>query len=142
MTGVRFYICPETEWSEAAKFAARLARQLKRRGHRILFLTESIERQKALSDWLWQYPADAFLPHRIEPTQPESGIDIAAGQEWDDHHDVLINLTDQVPPNYARFEHLCEVVPSSDTLLANARTRWIHYKDRGHPLKRIETDNI
>ena len=142
MTGVRFYICPEDEFLGAAKFATRLARMLVRKGHRVLFLTGSEERQGQLSHLLWTYPADAFLPHRTKPSDPETRLDIAAECEWDDHDDVLINLTDQVPDQYARFQHLCEVVPSTDTLLASARTRWVHYKDRGHPLKRFETDNI
>ena len=142
MTGVRFYICPEQDWSDTAKFAVRLARVLRRRGHQVMLLTGSAERQAKLSALLWSYPADAFLPHRTQPDEPESGVDVVADSEWDSHQDVLINLTDQVPTHYARFEHLCEVVPSADTLLQAARTRWVHYKDRGHTLKRFETDKI
>ncbi len=142
MTSVRFYICPEQDWMDSAKFAIRLARVLRRKGHQVMMLTGDTEQQSALSELLWSYPADAFLPHRTEAAQPEAGLDVVAGAEWDSHQDVLINLTDQVPTHYARFEHLCEVVPSADTLLAAARTRWVHYKDRGHTLKRFETDKI
>ncbi len=142
MTGVRFYICPESEFTDSAKFAIRLARMLVRKGHTVLFLAGSAERQSELSSLLWSYPADGFLPHRTDPSQPDTKLDIAADEEWPQHHDVLINLTEQVPKHYARFEHLCEVVTSTDTLLAAARTRWTHYKDRGHPLQRYETDKI
>ena len=142
MTGVRFYICAEPNWLDAAKFSIRLARMLRRKGHRILFWVADDNAQQELTQLLWSYPADAFLPHRTAPDQTEAGIDIAAGNDWPGHHDVLINLTDSIPDPHARFEHLCEVVPGSDTLLANARDRWRHYKDRGHPLKRFETDNI
>lgn len=142
MTGVRFYICAEPEWFDAAKFSVRLARMLRRRGHRILFWVADTDQRQQLDELLWTYPADGFLPHRTDPKQPEAGIDISPSADWPDHHDVLINLTDQIPDPHARFEHLCEVVPGSDTLLAKARDRWRHYKDRGHPLKRIETDNI
>lgn len=142
MTGVRFYICPESEWVESAKFSIRLARQLRLRGHRILYWVPDEAHRGQLSELLWSYPADGFLPHRTAPDQADGQIDLSAGEDWPDHHDVLINLTDQVPENYARFEHLCEVVASADTLLAAARTRWVHYKDRGHPLKRHETDKF
>ncbi|QGG79697.1 hypothetical protein GH975_03580 [Litorivicinus lipolyticus] len=142
VTNVRFYICAEPEWLDAAKFSVRLGRMLRRKGHRLLYWTPDVDHQTQLNELMWAYPADGFLPHRIDDNDPECGIDICAGTDWAGHHDVLINLTAQIPEPHARFAHLCEVVPGAATLLDNARDRWRHYNDRGHPLKRFETDNI
>jgi DNA polymerase-3 subunit chi len=53
---------------------------------------------------------------------------------------VLINLSDQTPDYFARFERLIEVV-SADAADAEAgRDRYRHYKQRGYPVTHHQAD--
>ena len=46
----------------------------------------------------------------------------------------LVNLGDEVPPGFARFQRLFEIVSQNDADKVAARTRMAFYKDRGYPI--------
>jgi DNA polymerase-3 subunit chi len=52
------------------------------------------------------------------------------------HKQVLVNLGDDVPAGFGRFERVIEVVGLNDTDRQLARTRWRHYADRGYTITR------
>ena len=49
---------------------------------------------------------------------------------------VLVNLGDNVPPGFERFERLVELVGVSEEDRLNARERWKHYAHRGYAIIR------
>ena len=91
-----------------------------------------------LSDALWQ--AKSFLAH--EQLDADVGEAIVAPIVLTSvaladfpHHDVLINLTDELPAFFAQFHRLIEVVPNEEQPRQAARERWQHYKSRGYVMK-------
>jgi DNA polymerase-3 subunit chi len=54
------------------------------------------------------------------------------------HHGVLINLGEDVPVYFSRFERVLEIVPSQDDARASSRARFKFYRDRGYPLETHE----
>ena len=53
------------------------------------------------------------------------------------HHDVLVNLTAQVPAEFAQFARVVEVVSSTDEMdRQEARMRWRDYEARGFSIIR------
>ncbi|WP_295855337.1 DNA polymerase III subunit chi, partial [uncultured Xylophilus sp.] len=66
-----------------------------------------------------------------------SPIVLALDHETAPHHQVLVNLGDEVPPSFSRFERLIEIVSRDDAEDRNqARARWKHYADRGYAIVR------
>lgn len=49
---------------------------------------------------------------------------------------VLVNLGDNLPEGFERFERLVEVVGASEEDRARARDRWKHYAHRGYAITR------
>ena len=64
-----------------------------------------------------------------EPVLLGEGIDPA------DEHDVLVNLSDGVPPFFSRFDRVAELVGGDETARAAARARYRFYQDRGYSLE-------
>ena len=53
------------------------------------------------------------------------------------HHEVLMNLDDERPANFSRFDRLLEIVSRDDEDdKARARVRFKFYRDRGYAITR------
>ena len=88
---------------------------------------------------LWSASPTGFLPHcRAEsPLAEETPILIvnastpgepASGQ-------YLLNLGNDLPPDYARFSHLIEIISQEDEVRLPARNRAKTYRDQGHEVQ-------
>ena len=94
-----------------------------------------VQTLNALSDALWHNPA--FLAHDVQPSTSSHNAPIVLIIEAMldfPHHDVLINLSDEMPTFFATFNRLIEIVPNEDTPKQAARDRWGFYKARGYVL--------
>jgi DNA polymerase-3 subunit chi len=58
------------------------------------------------------------------------------------HYDLLINLDDEWPPFFSRFERLVEIVGTEEDNKVKARARYKFYKDRGYPLQTFDRGNV
>ena len=56
------------------------------------------------------------------------------------HQQVLVNLGDEVPEGFERFERLIEVVSLDEEDRMRARGRWRHYASRGYAIQRIDLE--
>lgn len=99
---------------------------------------------------MWAYPEDRFLPHalataensahapvRIGHQEPSLGKPEEAPESFTEQ--VLINLGDDVPGFFARFERVAEVVAHPQR--QQARTRYRFYRERGYPLFHHELED-
>jgi DNA polymerase-3 subunit chi len=57
------------------------------------------------------------------------------GDAPDDHADLLINLADEVPLFFSRFDRVAEIVSGENADRDLARDRYRFYRDRGYSLK-------
>ena len=101
-----------------------------------LLLTQSPQQSQHLDKRLWTFSDDSFVPHDDEEIDgfvtpilihdnPEPGVD----------RQLLINLSNQVPPYFARFERVIELVTEENKI--QAREHYSYYHERGYPLKHI-----
>ena len=135
MTDIAFHFNAPDKLEHACRVARKLLRQDRR-----LVIQASDEAQKLYVD-------QSALATRL--LRPATGDGDAA--EWVDaspilltqdaqlasHHDVLLNLEDEVPDGFGRFARLIEVVSATDEAdRAAARRRWKHYLQRGFALER------
>lgn len=141
MTRVDFYILAEQASGDDVRTACRIAEKAYRLGQRIFLHTDSALSAASLDDQLWTYRDGSFIPHAIVGSEAaaDSPVIIGHGEEPDpDHRDLLINLADQVPLFFSRFERVAEIVGGNETNRKQARERFRFYRDRGYPLNTHE----
>lgn len=115
----------------------RLLRKIHRAGQRVVVHHDSVAVLNELDRLLWTFSDLDFIPHLMadDPLAADTPILLAAGPVDTPHHDVLVNLGEQPPSYFSRFERLIEVVASDETDRASGRQRWRFYRDRGYPIQ-------
>lgn len=85
---------------------------------------------------LWVQPALSFIAHchDSDPLAPVTPVLIGTQAEALSSADVIINLSDEPPPVFSRFERLMEIVTNEEPDLSLGRQRYRYYKDRGYEL--------
>lgn len=115
----------------------RLLRKAYGQGARLVVLGSAAQIE-GLDQALWLMDPVGFLPHgrdgdpdhvmRASPivltSKDLSTLDFQA--------DVLVNLGNEVPTGYDRYQRLIEVVSAADPDVQRARERWKTYKVQGH----------
>lgn len=130
MTEIEFH----TGVSDPLAFACRLLRKAHAKGARVVVHTGDAAQAAALDRVLWTFDPLAFVPHaRAGGSAPEA-TPIWIVERLGDvpHHDVLLNLADDVAEGFETFARLIEVV-GADAAEAGRR-RWRHYSARGYPV--------
>jgi DNA polymerase-3 subunit chi len=93
-----------------------------------------------LDQLMWSFSAAEFVPHcRVgagESTLAATPVVLAESPGASPHHGVLVNLGQEIPAEFERFERFIEVVARTDDDRLAARSRWKHYTDRGYAMKR------
>ena len=133
MTQIDFY----TNVVDKLATACRLAQKGHAVGCRIVASCPDAETAQRLDRMLWMSPATGFTPH-CEATHALAAvtpivIDHRGGEPA--HDEVLMNLTDESPPLFARFERLIEIVTLDEDDKRLARGRYKFYRDRGYEIR-------
>jgi DNA polymerase-3 subunit chi len=143
VTKVDFYLLEDQHRRGLLNFACQLTEKIYRLGHRIHLHTTDTQRAQQLDQLLWSFSELAFLPHqRVDAEHPldpamDAPITIGiAGENSDPLHceDVLVNLSNEVPLWFGRFQRVTELVGGDDTDRQAARERYRFYRDRGYNL--------
>lgn len=106
-------------------------------GKQVLVYAPSGERGEQLSRLLWAQPATGFTPHcrAGDKCAADTPIIIASGLDNPPHDGCLLNLSDEIPPGFSRFQQLIEIVSVEDADRLPGRDRFRHYRERGYPLE-------
>ena len=101
MTRISFYVLAEDTEESRRLFACRLAEKAWREGNRIYIAVNDESEAKAMDKQLWQFRPESFVPHNSEYTDaPTSAVVIGSQEDCGDHHDLLINLRNQIPTHF------------------------------------------
>ena len=146
MTRVDFYVLPDVDVDAKYRFACRLALRAIHGGQRVHVRTASAEAAGMLDELMWAYPEDRFVPHAIAgeqdgatPDAADAPIRIGHAEPAPGPDQVLVNLADDVPAFFARFERVAEVITEPER--AAGRARYRHYRERGYPLFHHDLDD-
>lgn len=106
-------------------------------GRPVLVYAPSGELGDQLDRLLWTQPATGFTPHcRLgDKLAAETPIIIAPGLDNPPHDGCLLNLSDEIPPGFSRFQQLIEIISVNDADRLPGRERFRHYRERGYPLE-------
>ena len=132
MTEVSFY----TFADDPLDVARRLASKAWSQGKQVLLYTTDPARADAIDRLLWTSPALSFVPH-CRDSDPLAGVTpvlIGARSDALARADVIVNLADHWPPDFARFERLLEIVGNDDASRRHGRERYRFYQSRGYAL--------
>lgn len=141
MTRVDFYILKQETLDDRMLFVCRLVDKAMRHGNRVLINVVDQPTAETLDDLLWSFRPESFIPHAIAGSDEatEVPVVITVGQDQSNHHDLLINLTAEIPPFFSRFQRLAEVAVQIESILQTTRQHYSFFKQRGYP---IETHNL
>ncbi|WP_026375972.1 DNA polymerase III subunit chi [Aestuariibacter salexigens] len=85
-----------------------------------------------VDEWLWQLPADRFIPHNLTGEGPQGGAPVELA--WQQQHigrPFLINMAASVPENITRYQQIAEFVPADEPGKQAARQRYKEYQRAG-----------
>jgi DNA polymerase-3 subunit chi len=116
--------------------ACRLAAKVLGQGKRMLVHAPEPELATRIDRMLWTWPAIGFVPHCAvhDPLAADTPVLIGAGDESPFDCQVLLNLGQQCPPNFERFDRLLEVVGAGEEERSAGRERYRFYLDRGYKI--------
>lgn len=132
MTEVSFYTHAPDKLAVACKLAAKsLAQKL----HVLIYAPDQPVAEK-LDRLLWTQSSLSFLPHcrDTDKLAKETPIHIGTSADRLGSPDILINLSQETPPQFSRFSRLLEILGTDEPDLESGRQRYRFYKDRGYQL--------
>lgn len=133
MTQIDFY----TRVSNKLSIACRLAAKAHSRNMRVALLCPDEATVRKLDQLLWSAAPLSFVPHCAadHPLAARTPVVIASMDDAPGHDDVLVNLRDEWPPSFSRFQRLVELVSDDDADKSAARARYKFYRDRGYEIR-------
>ncbi len=136
MTQVFFYHNAADRITASASLIGRAFLQRKA----LLVYAPDAEVAAALDRQLWMHPPTGFIPH-VDIDSPLAGetlVLIACRLDSLPHDERLANLSSEVPPGFARFTSLIEVVGQQGEERAAGRLRARFYKNRGYDIRYVD----
>jgi DNA polymerase III subunit chi len=114
--------------------AAQWLQQAWARREAVLVYAPDAEVATRLDRVLWTQPQLSFTPHCFAdaPLAGETPILLTANLDHPPQESCLLNLANQLPPTFSRFEHLVEIVSTDDADRLPARERFKFYRERGY----------
>lgn len=140
MTRIDFHLNVE----DHLQYICRLVRKAFSQGLKVVCFSSDMNRLRELDDLLWTFSEDAFLPHVMTGHAQIHETPIILTHQVEDirHYDLLINLDDDCPSFFARFDRLVEIVGTDESHKKLARDRYRFYKDRGYPLNTFDRSKM
>ena len=136
MTQIDFY----TPVGNKLNVGCRLAAKAHAQGLRVAVLCADAPTAQSFDRMLWTVAPLAFVPHcgASHPLAARTPVVIDHEGLFDTqppHDEVLLNLRDEWPPAFSRFQRLIEIVSTDDADRASARARFKFYRDRGYDIR-------
>lgn len=134
MTQVDFHILQDASVEARWLYVCRFIEKVERLGHSILVVVDTLEEAQELDDLLWSFKPESFIAHQIIGGDEKAKVEITYTANAGEHHDVLINLSSQIPEYFSRFARVAEIVIQEPKILENTREHYKFYKQRGYPI--------
>jgi len=138
MTRIDFYLLKDVDREARFRFACALTAKAAEAGHRIFIRTADHDDARLADDFLWTYPPHRFVPHAIG-NAVHHAVPVCIHTDPPAHcTGLMINLGDDVPEFYGRFDRVAEIIVGYNR--DSGRERYRRYRHRGNPLFHHELD--
>ena len=143
MTRVDFYVSPNTAGDAGLQLTCRIVDKAWQQQNQVYVHTATPEEAQKLDTLLWIFRDGAFIPHCQSGDRVVADTPIVIGWEAPPSAppEILINLGQEVPGFFSRYERVIEVVAGDETSRAQARQRFKFYRERGYPLETHELNS-
>lgn len=133
MTTIDFYF----NAADRLQVACRLAGKALAQDKRVVIYAPQPELAHRIDRLLWTWPAIAFVPHCLahDPLAEETPVLIAAEAGAAPARDVLLNLGEDCPEFFERYDRLLEIVSQDDADRKTGRARYAWYRERGYGIR-------
>jgi len=142
MKQVDFYLISNRVNDAKYKLASRLANKLQRMQKRTLVVTDNAESTAQLDKVMWSFSDTSFLAHDQISATSDMSTSVQIGHHnlvntdvLERRHDVLINLSTNVPLFNHHFARIAEIVEQDDASKVAARSRYKRYQSEGFEIK-------
>ncbi len=138
MTRVDFYVLESSGPMSRHRCACRIAEKAFLLDHRIYIHAGSEREAHTIDDLLWSFRGGSFIPHAVVSSREVHGEAVLIGHDPETdpaETDLLINLAEEIPMFFSRFERVAEVVSEDESSRASGRNRFRFYRDRGYDLR-------
>jgi DNA polymerase III subunit chi len=136
MPKIDFYILADTLMNARLQLACRLIEKAYQQKHQVYIQMQNQAEAEYFDRFLWTYRDDSFIPHNLygDPQNPRPPIQIGFDQTPEDHRDILINLSDDVPSFYQPFSRILEIILNDPAGQSRARDRYRFYRDLSYEI--------
>lgn len=137
MARVDFYVLKTAGEIERRRFACRLTEKAYRLDNAVRILAPDPESVRQIDELLWTWRDGSFVPHEVLASgrTAEAPVTICCDESDAADVDLLINLSDSLPPDAGAFPRIAEIVTSDDDQRLKGRRRFASYRDQGHELE-------
>lgn len=142
MTRISFYILQSDSAEAKLGFSCQLVDKAMRQGNKVMVHTAHEGETKEIDDLLWRFKPESYLPHAAvsanetdSPVQNDQPILISHNDSLSAHHDVMVNLANTVPANFARYTRFAQIVNQESECLKASRQLFAFFKERGYPIE-------
>jgi len=129
------------------QLACRIAEKAYRQQNRVYIHTNDEQQARQLDELLWAYRDASFVPHFLatdpvaDPHAAQTAVIIGCSEMPEMAPDVLINLANEVPNFFTRFERIAEIVSGPESSRSLARSHFKFYRERGYALETHELNS-
>jgi len=144
VTRVDFYLLPDGSGPADGSVMAtcKLCDKATSSGLKVYVHTADATLAENLDGALWSFRQGSFIAHEKHHGQsyedPQPLVLIGSVEPPETHHNIMINLSAEVPAFFSRFERVLEIVDGDPALRAKSRERFKFYRDRGYELNTFE----
>lgn len=139
MTRIDFYVLSSSESIERLQLICKLSEKAIGQAQKVFIHSDSEEELSVLDDTLWNFRPISFVPHkRLPKGYVTSGLDNEpvhlSNEAPGADRTLLINLANEVPTFFSRFERTLEIINDESKIKAAGRQKYRYYQQRGYPL--------
>jgi DNA polymerase-3 subunit chi len=129
---VDFYVSEQAGLDVRLRLACRVAEKAYLAKQKVVALSDDAEALRRLDELLWTFADGSFVPHEVVTADGgcEAPVALTTGPLPVGHVDVLINLTNGVPPAFESFGRVTEFLDARPEVRAAGRERFKVYRGK------------
>ncbi len=133
MTEIKFYVGRNDNLKSRLLLTCQLTQKALDHSLHIYIHADSPETLEQLDKILWTWNEESFIPHGLAP---DKDVQVEMGYDYEpvERCDYLINLSNERPTFFGRFERMAEILDQDQEILTKGRDRYRFYQDRGYKL--------
>jgi DNA polymerase III subunit chi len=127
---VDFYVSEQAGLDARLRLACRVAEKAYLAKQKVVALSDDADALRRFDELLWTFADGSFVPHDVltPDSACEAPVALTTGPMPASHTDVLLNLTNAVPPGFETFSRVAEFLDARPEVRAAGRERFKAYR--------------